>query len=95
MIIGVKYGLFGDDHVKLISELKLSMNLNFFDLVSLTVCDKLKDNLWLRLGFRYDDLQLSEDEHFFKLEAEQISEVTYRMESWERMSQYYSKDGKT
>jgi len=70
MIIGIKYGLFSDYHVKLVSELRMSGNLNFFDLVAMTVGNKLKDNLWLRLGFRYDDLQMSEAEHFFKIEAD-------------------------
>ena len=56
MIIGIKYGLYSEHHIKLVSNFRLSFPLNFFDLVINTVGDKQRENLWLRLGFRYDDL---------------------------------------
>ena len=67
LVIAVKYGLYSDDHLKLISEHKLSEAILTFDLIVNTTNNKAIDILWLRLGFRYDDLQISEDKHYFKL----------------------------
>ena len=65
VVISVKYGLFSADHMKLVCEHKLNADLNSFDLIAFTVSNKALDILWLRLGFRYEDLQICEDEHYF------------------------------
>ena len=90
MIISIKYAYYSDSHIQILSDLKLPFELNFFDLVVSSVSDKTKEMLWLRLGFRYDDLQISEEDHLFQLDESQQNEALYRMQTWERMKKYYS-----
>ena len=70
MIIAVKYGFYSDQHMKLLSHVRVTRELNTFDQLLASVSDSKLDNLYERLGLIMQFLEVNEHEFYFEITKE-------------------------